>query len=229
MTTENQVPAKQEEKGLVVHQSYMYDIKSGVRLIYRGAKAWDPETDDEFLKRFTEAQDVSLDDLTRCCQLHPLIVQYAAAGKDYATVIHGTMQRVKYRELMRNAGFGDWTTFRAMTDWQCKGLKKLFELAQVAREEEKLARAEEALEKRAIDGVQEEVYTQSGKFAGTRTKYSDRLLEVHLKALDPDKYSEKHQLDVTGTVVSVHLGLRDGSESPMQAAEIVEEPLEDKG
>lgn len=105
-----------------------------------------------------------------------------------------------------------------MTEFACPGLKKFFNLVLDAREVIRLEDAEEALRTRAIKGVQEEVYTQSGKLAGTRTKYSDRLLEMHLKALDPEKYSEKSNGEVKGLVVQVNMGLRE----PVATAQVRE-------
>jgi hypothetical protein len=88
-------------------------------------------------------------------------------------------------------------------------MKTLFNLALVQRDKDRLARAEEALVERAVEGVDDPVYTQTGVLAGYRKKHSDRLLEVHLKALDPERYSEKHQHELKGVVLNVSMGLRD--------------------
>jgi len=198
---------KDANNKLIPNNSYMYD-DNGMRLVYRGADTYVPETDEEFMSRFT-AGNVDIADLKRCCMLHPLIQQYAAEGKDYSMVIEGTIKGVGYRQLMKNAGFHSWATFRSMTEWQCEGLKSLFRQAMTLRDDYRLEAAEEALRERAIEGVQEEVYTHGGKFCGTKTKYSDKLLEIHLKALAPEKYAERHRHEVKGLVLSVNMGLRD--------------------
>lgn len=208
MTTATQVPATQPSTDLIVHKSFTYD-NNGVRTIYRGGGAWNPETDSEFIDRFKTGHKADMCDLKRACQLHPLLVEYTSQGKDYETAIEGICLGVPYREIFKNTGFGSWATFRSMTEFMCPGLKALFDLSLVLREDHRLEEAEEALRHRAIKGVQEPIYTPTGKLAGHRTKFSDKLLEVHLKALAPDKYSDKHQHDVKGLVLSVSMGLRD--------------------
>jgi hypothetical protein len=51
-------------------------------------------------------------------------------------------------------------------------------------------RLEGTADQRAIDGWDEPVY-QGGELVGTRRRYSDRLLELRLKAERPDKYRER--------------------------------------
>lgn len=53
--------------------------------------------------------------------------------------------------------------------------------------------------RRAIDGVEEPVYTPSGKLAGTRVVYSDRLLEFAARMyLDEAKALRTGHVEVTG-------------------------------
>lgn len=193
--------------GLVPHQSFMYG-SAGIRKIFRGGNVWEDETDEEFMARI-EKGDLSVPDLDRTCKMHPLIIQFTKEGKDYKGAIEAICQGASYHEVLKNAGFIGWGAFRSMTEFVCPGLKSLFLDAQECRESYHLQRAEAALRKRAIDGVQEPVFTQAGKLAGHRTKHSDKLLEIHLKALDPDKYADTHKHEVKGLVVSVNMGLRD--------------------
>lgn len=51
-------------------------------------------------------------------------------------------------------------------------------------------RCEAEVHRRAVEGWDEPVY-QGGKRVGTIRKYSDRLLELRVKALRPDKYRER--------------------------------------
>lgn len=206
-------PAAVAATRLITNESCYY-TDTGIRKIFRGSAVWAPESDHEFMARFMEGKDVNVMDLDRCCKLHPIILAYAAEKKDFEAVITGVIEGVPYSRLFKDHGFISWGTFRHMTEFLCPGLKALFNAAILLREELRLDRAEEALRKRAIDGVKEEVYTQSGKLAGYRTRYSDKLLEIHLKALAPEKYSERHQHEVSGMVISVNLGLRDGTEEP---------------
>lgn len=51
--------------------------------------------------------------------------------------------------------------------------------------------------RRAIEGVQKPVY-QGGKKVGTVTEYSDRMLELLLKAHRPAKYRERVSTEISG-------------------------------
>ena len=70
-------------------------------------------------------------------------------------------------------------------------------------------RMEDEAWRRAVEGYQEEVYTQSGKFAGFRTKYSDALLALVLRARNPKKYGHPGAMPTaaSGVVLQVNLGI----------------------
>lgn len=52
--------------------------------------------------------------------------------------------------------------------------------------------------RRAIDGWQEPVFYQ-GEQIGTTRKFSDRMLEVLLRAEDPDTFGDKHVVEILTT------------------------------
>jgi hypothetical protein len=81
-------------------------------------------------------------------------------------------------------------------------------LAKEERKNRRLHGAEEALYERAVEGVDEPMVNHLGQIVGYRKKYSDKLLEVQLKALDPDKYSDKKDKTDKGLVINVEMGLR---------------------
>ena len=58
-------------------------------------------------------------------------------------------------------------------------------------------------DQRALEGVEEPVFYQ-GKKCGTVRKFSDTLLMFRLKALAPDKYRERHQLEHSGEIEHKH-------------------------
>jgi len=66
--------------------------------------------------------------------------------------------------------------------------------------------AEAEVRRRAIDGFQEPVFYQ-GKVVDYITKYSDRMLELHIKALKPEKYRERNQGE--GSIVIEVNGVED--------------------
>ena len=74
------------------------------------------------------------------------------------------------------------------------------------------------MHERAVEGVDEPIVNHLGQIVGYKKKYSDRLLEVQLKALDPDTYSDKNKNENKGLVINVEMGLRE----KMKDADIVE-------
>jgi hypothetical protein len=70
--------------------------------------------------------------------------------------------------------------------------------AKVLGEEFRMALRLDAAHERAVEGVEENVYSPSGKLVGTRRYYSDRLLEMLLKADAPEKFMPKQQVELQG-------------------------------
>lgn len=54
--------------------------------------------------------------------------------------------------------------------------------------------------RRAVDGVDEPVFTQKGELAGHVRKYSDTLLALLLKAHLPEKFRERSEVKHAGTI-----------------------------
>jgi len=50
--------------------------------------------------------------------------------------------------------------------------------------------------RRAVTGLLENVYNKDGDIVGQKKVYSDRLLEILLKANDPAKFREQHHLNI---------------------------------
>lgn len=101
----------------------------------------------------------------------------------------------------------------------------------LGEETREILRMDEA-HRRAHDGVEEDMYSASGKYCGTRIKYSDALLTLFLKADNPDKFSDKLEVKNTGVVLQMHMGLRENvrQEAMTQGDIVVESPFaDDKG
>ncbi len=64
----------------------------------------------------------------------------------------------------------------------------------------------DAAHERAVEGVEEAVFSPSGKCLGSRRVYSDRLLELLLKADNPEKFSDHKKVDIRGTVINLTTG-----------------------
>ena len=66
-----------------------------------------------------------------------------------------------------------------------------------------IEKLEQEADRRAFVGYEEPVWYQ-GEQCGTTRKYSDSLLMFRLKALAPDKYRERQQIDHSGTMSVTH-------------------------
>ena len=73
--------------------------------------------------------------------------------------------------------------------------KELYGLVKAIQEAVLKAKREHALQTRAVDGWEEPVWWK-GCQVGTVRKFSDKLLELALKASDRDKYGDKQQQQV---------------------------------
>jgi hypothetical protein len=58
-------------------------------------------------------------------------------------------------------------------------------------------RLEEEARRRAVEGVEEPMYSAKGDFLGYKRVYSDTLLAMLLKAAKPDKYKDRSAVEVT--------------------------------
>ena len=83
---------------------------------------------------------------------------------------------------------------------------------------------EDEADRRAVDGVQEDVYHQ-GDVVGQQTKYSDGLLKTRLAAEHPDKYSERHKHDVTGAIL--HMNFVGVTRAPVVKTGVVDDITKD--
>ena len=68
------------------------------------------------------------------------------------------------------------------------------------------AQAERALHKRGVEGWDEASYGKDGFIR----KYSDKCLELYLRAEDPKKYGERTEKSGSGVVIQVNLGVNLG-------------------
>lgn len=63
-------------------------------------------------------------------------------------------------------------------------------------------RLEAEADRRAVDGVIEEIFDKEGNVIGQRTKYSDSLLMFRLKALDRKKYGDRTEVSLKDKVLN---------------------------
>ena len=76
-------------------------------------------------------------------------------------------------------------------------IHELWKAAKESGEELRQIQREEEADRRGVLGWDEPVFDlRNGKVIGSVRRFSDRCLELKLKAADPQKYGEKHQLDI---------------------------------
>ena len=66
-------------------------------------------------------------------------------------------------------------------------------------------RLEVEADRRAVQGVQEDIFGKGGEVIGSRTKYSDALLMFRLKALKPHKYRERTEVSVKDSTINARI------------------------
>lgn len=116
----------------------------------------------------------------------------------------GVASGKRFREAAEAAGVS-WPIIQALEIQSPEYMEVLHcakEVGRMARQE----RREREADRRGVEGWDEPVYGRDG-FLGTVRRYSDRLLELTLKAGDPAKYGERRQVDhnVKGVVVQFHI------------------------
>jgi hypothetical protein len=180
-----------------------------------------PESDDEFIDRMKEASDVVWSDLERADKLLPAFDEARRANKNIREALEGIAAGGKYKEVIYAAGFAYWKEFDLATMHRAPCLKEFYDLAKRERFQRRLAEAEDALHERSVEGIDE---PHLGKIVGKKKKYSDSLLALQLKALDPDKYGDRKQDPNQGLVVHVNMA---GFRSGMPQAEVeLEQPYQ---
>tara|TARA_A100001201_G_scaffold21462_1_gene23772 strand:+ start:12147 stop:12836 length:690 start_codon:yes stop_codon:yes gene_type:complete len=184
-----------------------YRYEKGVRVYLSGEEPI-PESSYEFIDRMKSAEDVSWLDLNRAEDELPVFDECKKDRRCIRSALEGIAVGGKMLVVTSKAGFDSWSTFESLALRKCKAVKKLYLLAKEERKNRRLHGAEEALYERAVEGVDEPMVNHLGQIVGYRKKYSDKLLEVQLKALDPDKYSDKKDKTDKGLVINVEMGLR---------------------
>jgi len=126
----------------------------------------------------------------------------------------------KHRVAMANNDF-TWNHIQNLRH-KYNGLHELWAQCRDIGDEYRQVLRSDAAHERAVDGVEEAVFSPSGKCLGSRRVYSDRLLELLLKADDPDKFSDKRQVDVRGTVINLTTGFNREELREEVAREVIE-------
>lgn len=101
-------------------------------------------------------------------------------------------------------------------------------VSKLGEDTRQILRLDEA-HRRAVDGVEEPIYSPSGKFCGMKIKYSDALLTMFLKADHPDKFGDKVEVKNSGVVLNMQMGLRENvKQTAMTQGDIkIESPFQE--
>lgn len=199
--------------------NFRYD--KGIRLLLDDDGTYSPEDQIEFMARMKKGEDVLWTDLERAEQVLPAFREAKTAGKDIREALEGIACGGGMKEVVKSAGFPYWQDFDTRALRRAKCIKQLYLAAKREREFNRLMDAEDALHDRAVVGVQEPIINHLGKIVGYKTKYSDSLLALQLKALNPDKYADRRPEGLQGVVVNVEMGLRPppGEEPALEVSE----------
>lgn len=211
-----------------------YRYVNGIRHIARTDGEYTPEDQVEFLDRMKAGEDIHWSDLNRAEQDLPVFDECVKDRRDFRSALEGIATGGKMLQVTSKAGFLTWGEFEQHALSKCKAARELYKLAKHERQHRRLMAAEEALHERAVDGVDEPMVNHLGQIVGYKKKYSDRLLEVQLKALDPDKYRDNKQNDTKGLVINVDMNLRESDEEKTKdvvefsGLQVIEDELDTK-
>jgi hypothetical protein len=144
------------------------------------------------------------------------------------TVLQNLALGSRHRDALADVGW-TWSNLSAYRTRYPEVANLYGKVRKIGEDFRKILREDEA-HRRAYDGVEENVYTQSGKLCGTKIKYSDHLLTLFLKADNPDKFMDRSSVQASGVVLNLNMGLRDSvSDKPMSQGDIVaESPFADE-
>ena len=199
----------------------VYKYEGINRVILRsGDDNYSEETLLEFLIRMKEHKDIQWIDLDRAELEIPVFDNCKKDRRDLRAALEGIAAGGRMLIVTAKSGFASWGHFEACALGRSKTIKAFYLLAKEERKLRRLDDAEHALQVRSVDGVDEPIINHLGAVVGYKKKYSDRLLELNLKSLAPEVYSDRNTMDTHGLVVNVQMGLRDPE--PQEAKEIVE-------
>ena len=137
-------------------------------------------------------------------------------------VLQNIIVGARHREAFGDVGW-TWSHFSHYRQ-RFPGIQKTYLESRRLGEEFRVLCREDEAHRRAVDGVEEEVWAPNGKLCGTRIRYSDTLLAMFLKADNPDKFTERHEVKSTGVVLNMQMGLRENvRDKPMEQGDITME------
>ena len=162
----------------------------------------------DFLVRMKLAKDVEWDDLYRMERELPIFKQLSNLRVNLVQCFERIASgKMSVQSACDETGVGTKQKLeRFIKGIQC--VECIYTLAKTDGVNRKESRAEKALIERSIEGVDEPLVNNMGQICGTKKKYSDTLLAMHLKTIAPAKYSKPDGNIQKGIVVSVNLGLR---------------------
>lgn len=116
-------------------------------------------------------------------------------GRKAGTAVDSPELREKFLEVLRQTGnvgvAAEVVNVYRTTPYQWKRKDPAFDKKWQEAMDAAADLAEAEVRRRAVEGFDEPVFYQ-GKVVGYVRKYSDRMLELYIKALKPEKYREKN-------------------------------------
>jgi len=152
----------------------------------------------------------------RACTIKVVLGRNPVKEKAFLTFIEGVALGRSTRELLKEVHL-TWIEFSNLYHLD-KTLRALYvrskELGEVFRQ---TLREEEA-DRRGMEGVKKPQF-HKGKVCGYVREYSDSMLALQLKAGNPDKYSERKQVEMKGVVLNLTVEGVERSPAPIDIDE----------
>ncbi|HOS78432.1 MAG TPA: hypothetical protein PLL15_10325 [Syntrophales bacterium] len=126
------------------------------------------------------------------------------ARRKMLAVIEGIAGGDRWGVALEKAGW-TWKDFSVYT-WKNQSMIEMLRLIEEYRKDAHLRKLEDEAERRAVEGVEEDVFSPHGKKVGKRRVYSDTLLVKLLKATAPEKYADSPSGAGGGLTLNVNFG-----------------------
>ena len=122
--------------------------------------------------------------------------------QNFLVFVEGVANAVKTRDLLEQLHL-EWQDFAQLYKKDDK-LSALYRLSKERGDEYRQVLREDEADRRAVEGVTEDIY-HKGKVVGKKKVFSDHMLALQLKAGNPDKYSDKQQMEMKGVMLNLEI------------------------
>ena len=139
--------------------------------------------------------------------------------KDFLSIL---LEGGKHKTAMAQTNF-NWNHIQNLRH-KYNGLHELWVTCRDVGDEYRQVIRTDAAHERAVEGVDDPIYSPAGKYLGSKKIYSDKLLELLIKADNPERFNPTQNVKVEGTVLNINIGFdRETLRDEYAASEVEEE------